>query len=599
MKRKATFPNGDDFQNFVTTLMCSAFFLQAIMQWQKNTPITFQSFENNNYGKKYPDRFVCGRMQCLQILSPHCMIQCVDLGKLKAEATHRMQPVISPTPTCTLLLMANLAQPEWINIICTQNLLPDVICATNKSNSNQSLSFRNAHNNTAVNSSLVCKTGFLKFLQHCFYFTRDDCAQAEGAKPLASCDKSSSVDSVTNLTFTIREATSAPFSPVIIPMGSQFTVFSAKKHLNIMITRLRTIKTPSIKGYLACQQPSELLRVPEHLLTCERGGYILNTGACDGKMDCSKVSADEAGCFCNVARSPLAEARGSFCKYVNWKNRTSCGLLFHSLPTGICQAFHNNRYKKKSPALGVCPSGIKIGHDMVNDMIVDCEGNVDEPALDNYLRFKIRTKCSSPNLLPCKLGHAQCFSINETCLFKLNAGGRLVLCGNGGNLEMCKQFDCNYHYKCPHSYCISWSYICDDKWDCIEGTDEHYFECKNGWVLCQHKFKCDISRSICVPLSYICDGTEDCANGLDEELCAMKNDQCWATCICVGKAMKCIQSAFSITNLFQLSFVSLAIVQTDIHSEITKIHQICSEVKLLTYDNILFRQFASIISPNK
>ena len=103
-------------------------------------------------------------------------------------------------------------------------------------------------------------------------------------------------------------------------------------------------------------------------------------------------------------------------------------------------------------------------------------------------------KCTHPTELPCREAHPKCFNISDICTYKLDIFGYLIPCRIGSHLQNCQEFECNINFKCPGYYCISWSYVCDGKWDCPLGYDEIKLHNCGGSRTCKRMFRCKHSE---------------------------------------------------------------------------------------------------------
>ena len=123
-------------------------------------------------------------------------------------------------------------------------------------------------------------------------------------------------------------------------------------------------------------------------------------------------------------------------------------------------------------------------------------------------------------------------------MYKLNEYSHLVPCWNGGHLQNCREFECNAKFKCPNSYCISWSFVCDGKWDCPEGVDENQEVFCHSNMRCSRMFRCHDTYT-CILLQNVCDGHIECVLGDDELFCELKDTLCPANCQCILFAISC------------------------------------------------------------
>ena len=207
----------------------------------------------------------------------------------------------------------------------------------------------------------------------------------------------------------------------------------------------------------------------------------------------------------------------------------------------------------------VCKNGKSLMHQFNNDLVVDC--GHDEKQLMLLLIFYEIKSCSTPYQLPCREGHSQCFNISQICIYKLDSKGTLQPCRNGGHLESCQKFECNMKYKCKKSYCISWSYICDGKWDCPDGSDEKLSSYCSYNIYCVNMYKCQSSHTICVHLGAICDQYPDCPLRDDEKFCKLHKIICPVECNCFLFAIECVNMTKQF-QVLQYPHVSVSLINT-------------------------------------
>ena len=147
--------------------------------------------------------------------------------------------------------------------------------------------------------------------------------------------------------------------------------------------------------------------------------------------------------------------------------------------------------KRISEQKFLCYNGKALDVLYVNDLVSDCgPESEDEPVL-LLMKSKLEIFKCKPWEIPCMKGHIKCFNFTDICLYKLNIDKHLIPCRNGGHLDNCKFFECNTMFKCPDSYCVPWTYICDGKWDCPYGEDEKRNKVCTGEIVCEGMFKCN------------------------------------------------------------------------------------------------------------
>ena len=59
-----------------------------------------------------------------------------------------------------------------------------------------------------------------------------------------------------------------------------------------------------------------------------------------------------------------------------------------------------------------------------------------------------------------------CFPRNKLCLYERSLTGEPRHCPNTEHLLLCWKYECPTYFKCPESYCIPLSVVCDQVKDC-------------------------------------------------------------------------------------------------------------------------------------
>ena len=137
-------------------------------------------------------------------------------------------------------------------------------------------------------------------------------------------------------------------------------------------------------------------------------------------------------------------------------------------------------------------------------------------------------------MLECYPRHVKCYLKEQQCVYSLNSKTKtLMYCRNGQHLSSCRNVTCGGRVKCPNSYCIPHRYICDGKWDCWNGYDEH--GCENRTCF----------GSICI-------------HGDDEIHCDVKF--CIDRCKCLSKAIMCQNTALTYKQLQPFLFVNCSFI---------------------------------------
>ncbi len=113
----------------------------------------------------------------------------------------------------------------------------------------------------------------------------------------------------------------------------------------------------------------------------------------------------------------------------------------------------------------------------------------------------------------------------------------------GPNLRYCYRHECPAMYKCYHSYCIPYRYVCDGQIDCPSGEDEE--RCEN--LICPGLLKCALDN-VCISQVEVCDSAIHCLISKDDEwMCDLP--KCPEQCSCLGMTLTC--SHLNLTNIPQ------------------------------------------------
>ncbi len=160
-------------------------------------------------------------------------------------------------------------------------------------------------------------------------------------------------------------------------------------------------------------------------------------------------------------------------------------------------------------------------------------------------------------MLSCRDVNHSCFAPHMLCIYSLTPAKNLATCRNGIHLAICRDFECNNNlFKCPVNYCVPWEYVCNSRWDCPFGHDEH--EVCSLSKRCTSRYKCLQTSSICIHISSVCDGILNCQLGDDEFMCELKDTFCPQACLCQSYALVCSHSNLHLVN-FNSPYVSVVL----------------------------------------
>ena len=449
-----------------------------------------------------------------------------------------------------MVLLSNLAEPEWIQISCTEKLLADVICI----NRTDPLHVRNA-NYEAREISMICPINAISKDARCYLFLWHSINEPTDLNLHCRLHNALSAQVLGIQYFQyLFDAIQSVFPPILSPHQidkAKIHRYTYNKYISVYHYEDSVTSNTNGDGFNLCTSKKMHVVTGENVFLCRSDVYISYLFVCDGISDCpNRDNSDEEFCHCLFNE----KNKGNLCKEsVNYKdNKTTCTTLYFSAK-GSCHKYITTNYqsKKLKKENFLCCDNSTIDTALKNDMVIDCKDSAeDEEILNSVLRYKQVRTCRKPYEIPCKEGYSKCFNISDICNYRVNLFGRIQPCSNGAHLQNCEYFECNMMFKCVKTYCIPWAYVCDGKWDCSNGEDEMYAQICDETPICSHMFKCRGEKHRCLHLGNSCDGIRDCPQGDDEYLCELKYRKCPTKCVCLVLAIEC-------SNLNYYSFGSL------------------------------------------
>ncbi len=457
--------------------------------------------------------------------------------------------------SCAMLILVNMADPYFVSINCTQDLLMHVMCANEGNDTFEC-------KNETYPPPHICHTTDLQMSPLCLTLVWKNLTWWQ---PTQCLDPK-------HFSF-VFQAVQAKTSPPLI--------FSQKLKMNYYsVQGLVTVKYYNFLNYSLIPQGDQdggfCAKTYQHLPARKTGGNVFNcsytfkTGTdsyfaiesfCQAEQLCFGQQKEKSSCECQEG-DPI----DTKCKYVTKPNgRRYCSPLFNATVSGDCQLFVDSHHQSNTTQITErkryrCNNTHFISGNLVDDLVEDCmfTGD-DENVLLSMLSQSTYHTCKYQQEIPCREGHSRCFNNSQICQYKLNSLGYLEPCRTGEHMQNCSTFVCNMQFKCRNSHCIPWEYVCDGKWDCSDGCDESTQKLCRNTRICTNSFKCKLSQ-ICVHLGTICDSQWNCPHGDDEQLCDLNHVFCPDKCKCVTLAVYCIGSQFhycSAKDLFSFHVIYL------------------------------------------
>ena len=273
-----------------------------------------------------------------------------------------------------------------------------------------------------------------------------------------------------------------------------------------------------------------------NVFQCDNGVLINVQFLCDGTNDCRENnSSDETHCICTGE-----QYYSKRCKFIDDKEKDlpkSCSYYYFMSHERNCQKYLFHSYQQ-----------LLKNH-------VEHQSSHNKPNSPFTLR-KNHLKCTPENT-------TNMYNISNICSYEIdkNRNYQQFPCPHGEHLQNCKEFECNMKFKCQEFYCIPWTYVCDGKWDCPRGFDEHH--CTSDKT-CTNMFKCKHSL-LCIHLGSVCDDIIDCPSNDDEFLCQLHGIACPTFCECLAFAIHCENlnywSIIQNTNKYSFHVIHIAFSQ--------------------------------------
>ena len=457
--------------------------------WKKKDPVSYQESNDPNTDTR-SDIWLC----YVKGERRGCLNETINFF---IEDYLLIETHIFNNDTCTVMFLHNLAQPQWSHIPCGEKVIGHTFCSIKE---NSKTNYTSIQTTAGVS---VCQKGFLKKNKICFELIWHTYI------PGLSNRRTLSIHIFNSL-----------FKFVMNVIKSNVNLPFYSHHLgNILIIKKPSVSFGYVKKPIKERARAFLFRVdtlkefsiPKYLFLCERDRYMIFVDIFDNYNDCHRFKA-----LNTILQNKMR----------------NCSQLFHSSRDGFCKLYISLDYKvKKLPML---------------KKIIPYKKHTRNVSTNLFYH-----ECSENGQFSCLKGMSQCFTISDICHYKLDISNKLVPCETGTHLYNCKDFECDMKFKCSGFYCISWSYVCNGKWDCPGGSDKIDIQQCGQFRKCKHMLKCKASQ-ICIHLGDLCDGVVDCPDGNDEASHCMWNiPLCPNSCECLLSAVKCFEVPSNVTDIIK------------------------------------------------
>ena len=288
--------------------------------------------------------------------------------------TTKIQPVLNEH--CTMFLIPNLAQLQWVSVNCTEKLINHVICF--KGFKSEKISM----NTTA--STQYCGKNTLLFENICYLilsFTKHQLLLEDFSKKIVCTTNENFLQffgmifnavSVHSLTVLSRDNMSVVYSHRKEWMSAKRYKSSLSKIQNEMI-------------HTSCySSPGEAAK-DQVTFRCSKGECISSLVMCDDFNDCKEyniLSSDEFACRCSKDNL-------EFCRETCADSKCYCSPLYYKSVSGKCGMFTSQNVihlQGSTREKFSSSNGKQIYYDLVDDLVSDCgETADDEPIYKSLL----------------------------------------------------------------------------------------------------------------------------------------------------------------------------------------------------------------------
>ncbi len=251
------------------------------LSWTDGSPLSFQLFTNRHYAGFF--RFV----------SIHSSKRACPFHRV-----HPKQPIISndmkvtifPNSRkgkhCVLLLLHNLASPEWVNSYCNRGFTSTVFCRKNNTVTDQHQVKHNKHKH--------CLPGIFLFQSKCVLIRWTD-GQWKSHLVSKRYKMNSLISS--NISEFVFVTNNVKITPIVIHNLSCTHIFSFNDFRK-QYTMTTVQATQNNSGHQAFVDYPVNIKFGRNVFQCTSGKFISATQVCDKVRDCSD-NFDEQNCICS------------------------------------------------------------------------------------------------------------------------------------------------------------------------------------------------------------------------------------------------------------------------------------------------------------
>ena len=264
--------------------------------------------------------------------------------KYKNKILNKPQPIVRLSQSCTLLLVSNLAKPQWLSVKCNKKLLPNIICQ-------KKLIFAQQHNKTFSIDDVSCKPQLILFHGICYLlfwfseaYTPDIRTRCNMARMnLLEFRNNSKVTQILKIIYTAIRYQKLVF--LSLHKNSFQSIILRRYWSTIEVEKKSNMKN-KMQGWIPCYSlPVKYIIKSKLVFKCRNNQFISTVLLCDGQNDCSdQFGTDELICRCSTNTK-------MYCSEICLNNKCECSQLYYVDRNRKCLSYTKHLYKNLSAFL--------------------------------------------------------------------------------------------------------------------------------------------------------------------------------------------------------------------------------------------------------
>ena len=333
-------------------------FPQLFYSWDNKNPTPYQAWENTKYGQSV----TLFRKRTLGGL----FLQFGAIDHIQHRSTHTIYPYNAKNDNCTLLLLSNLAYPQWVTINCNYHVASHIVCVIPRNDTLEILEHQ---------STLACTKFAILKSNMCYMFVWFDGGSGTFTKVESTCTGNMMIPSRLTLFKRIGQIlTSASVRHISLLTKTLLHDNSLVEYIieNIWhaVHYTRTSVTmQQARGFIVCERKAtKRAYFYNNTFICENESIISIKFVCDDKNDCSNNisnSTDEMFCICGKQFFQKEKLDKKF--------NCECSPLHYKTLQGNCSSFQlSEQLNNESKHDFICKDKSVIYTTLENDLIPDC-----------------------------------------------------------------------------------------------------------------------------------------------------------------------------------------------------------------------------------